>query len=211
MKALTWRIVLTIGVVLTVGACNKTTEPGAERGAKVFKTCVPCHGADGGGNETLGAPSIAGMPQWYVEAQLVKFRDGARGDHPDDIEGLRMGPMARTLDVEGDVESVAEHVASIPAVAPDHTLGGDAAAGQARYMLCMACHGPDGKGNQDMNAPGLVGQDDWYLARQIDKFKKGIRGADPLDRTGATMAPMAATLPDDKAIADVIAYIGTLQ
>ena len=122
-----------------------------------------------------------------------------------------MRPMARTLDVEGDIESVAEYVASLPAVAPDHGLGGDAAAGQAKYAVCMACHGPDGKGNQDMSSPPLVGQDDWYLASQIVKFKTGIRGSDPLDKTGATMAPMAATLPDDKAIADVIAYIATLK
>ena len=41
--------------------------------------------------------AIAGQAQWYLEAQLVKFKNGVRGAHPDDMEGSRMRPMARTL------------------------------------------------------------------------------------------------------------------
>ncbi|MBI2301994.1 MAG: beta-galactosidase trimerization domain-containing protein, partial [Armatimonadetes bacterium] len=33
---------------------------------------------------SLGAPAIAGLSAWYVEAQLRKFRIGARGTHPSD-------------------------------------------------------------------------------------------------------------------------------
>ncbi|MCP4868619.1 MAG: cytochrome c [Proteobacteria bacterium] len=205
------KTILVFAALLLAG-CGNVTEVGAERGKQVFRTCAPCHGVDGGGMEATGAPSIAGQEQWYIESQLVKFRDGARGDHPDDVEGLRMRPMARSLRTHaGDVESVAEYVSSMPLQAPDHTLGGDAAAGAARFALCVACHGPDGKGNQAMNAPSLTDKDDWYLARQIEKFKSGIRGADPLDASGATMVPMAMTLPDDKAVADVLAHIATLK
>lgn len=206
------KTLMLIAVAAVLASCGKVPEPGVERGEQVFRTCVPCHGADGGGMEPTGAPSIAGQEEWYIEAQLVKFRDGARGDHPDDVEGLRMRPMARSLRThEGDVASVAEYVASMPLQAPDHTLGGDAAAGAARFALCVACHGPDGKGNEALNAPSLVDKDDWYLAKQIGKFKSGIRGADPQDASGATMVPMAMTLPDDKAVADVLAHIATLQ
>ena len=34
---------------------------------------------------------------WYIEAQLGFFRNGGRGDHPQDIPGLRMRPMSRSL------------------------------------------------------------------------------------------------------------------
>ena len=44
------------------------------------------------------------------------------------------------------------------------------------------------------------------------EFRAGIRGADPAkDPTGAQMAPMAKSLPDEKSVRDVAAYIGTLQ
>jgi cytochrome c oxidase subunit 2 len=86
----------------------------------------------------------------------------------------------------------------------------NSAAGQAGYAVCAACHGAQGEGNAILNAPKLTGQSDWYLERQILNFKHGIRGTDPADTFGAQMAPMAATLANDAAIRDVVAYISSL-
>jgi cytochrome c oxidase subunit II len=61
-----------------------------------------------------------------------------------------------------------------------------------------------------MNAPRLSGQGSWYLERQLRLFKQGARGTHEKDMFGKMMAPMAATLADDTAIADVAAYIATL-
>ena len=52
-----------------------------------------------------------------------------------------MRPMARTLELEGDVESVAEYVASLPRPTPASTLNGDVEKGKARFQVCAACHG----------------------------------------------------------------------
>jgi cytochrome c oxidase subunit 2 len=87
---------------------------------------------------------------------------------------------------------------------------GDAAAGKALYAVCASCHGANGEGNVAMNAPRLSGQLPWYLERQLRQFKQGVRGAHQQDVFGKMMAPMAATLPDDAAIANVAAYIATL-
>jgi cytochrome c oxidase subunit 2 len=85
---------------------------------------------------------------------------------------------------------------------------GDPVAGQATFALCSTCHGAHGEGNQQLNAPKLSGQAGWYLARQLRAFKQGVRGAgDPI---AAQMAPMAATLADEAAIRNVVAYIATL-
>ena len=86
----------------------------------------------------------------------------------------------------------------------------DAAAGQALYAVCAACHGAQGEGNQALNAPKLAGLSGWYLKRQISNFKHGIRGNNPKDAFGQTMAPMAATLADAAAVDNVVAYIRTL-
>ncbi len=87
---------------------------------------------------------------------------------------------------------------------------GDAAKGKALYATCGACHGANAEGMEALNAPKLAGQEAWYLTRQLQNFKAGIRGANPKDVYGMQMAPMAQTLPNDQAIEDVVAYIVTL-
>ncbi|TDJ47984.1 MAG: c-type cytochrome [Gammaproteobacteria bacterium] len=87
---------------------------------------------------------------------------------------------------------------------------GDAAAGQAQYAVCAACHGMQGEGNQTMNAPKLAGLNGWYLRKQIENYQAGIRGTHKDDIYGRQMQPMAATLVTAAAINNVIAYIETL-
>lgn len=86
---------------------------------------------------------------------------------------------------------------------------GDAVAGRGLYALCATCHGQQGEGNPALNAPKIAGQSAWYLKRQIMNFKDGRRGTDPKDVFGQQMAPMAATLVDENAVDNVIAYIQT--
>jgi len=184
-----------------------------ERGADLYRLCTVCHGENGAGNEALGAPAIGGMPQWYLEAQLQQFRDGRRGTHFDDIMGMRMRPMALTLLREGDVEAVSAYVAALPAVDPAPSVtGGDVANGKVIYTtLCTACHGPGGAGNEQMmGAAPFQHSSDWYLVRQVEKFRAGIRGARPGDQGGALMRPMMLQLTDEQTIKNVIAYIMTL-
>ena len=93
-------------------------------GALLFTNyCQPCHTAAGTGSDhKIAAPNIAGLPQWYVEAQLHKFRDGVRGGHFDDITGMRMRPMSLTLTSDAEVTAVATHVSALPVVdAPEVT------------------------------------------------------------------------------------------
>jgi cytochrome c oxidase subunit 2 len=61
-----------------------------------------------------------------------------------------------------------------------------------------------------LNAPKLSGQGAWYLERQLRQFKAGARGTHDKDTFGKMMAPMAATLGDDAAVANVVAYIASL-
>jgi len=198
--------------LLTV-ACGRTPEPGIARGKDLYDTCVPCHGANGGGNQTLGAPRIAGLPQWYVEAQLAGFQAGNRGYDAFDTVGIKMKTISWTLDLEGDIGSVAAYVASLsPALPVSQTQGlaGDPEAGRQVWTTCAVCHGADARGNQNLRAPPLAGQADWYLHRQLRNFRAGWRGTRRTDAWGAVMRPNAGTL-DDAAIANVVAYIRTLK
>ena len=79
-----------------------------------------------------------------------------------------------------------------------------------RYATCAYCHGSDGMGIQATNAPRIAGLSDWYLKRQLQNWKEGIRGAHKQDYYGYQMGLFSQTLNTDKAIDDIIAYINTL-
>jgi cytochrome c oxidase subunit II len=87
---------------------------------------------------------------------------------------------------------------------------GDPERGRALYAVCATCHGPNGEGMQEMNAPALAGREQWYLARQLENFKSGARGSDPADTYGRQMAPMAQLLADSQAVQDMAAYLSSL-
>lgn len=194
-----------------LAACDATPPPvGMARGEALYKTCVPCHGETGVGNVDIAAPSIAGLPQWYIEDQLQGFQQGFRGRHHEDLPGLRMRPMAISLTRDGDIESVAEYVASLPAVYPESTLDGNAGAGAQNYEVCVACHGAAGLGDELLRSPPLIGLHDWYMLNQLRNFRGGARGAHPQDTWGATMRVNALAL-SEQAMKDVIAYVYTLR
>lgn len=198
-------------LIAVLAPAASAQEADLARGKELFQTCTPCHGKVGEGRDYANAPAIAGLAEWYVEAQLSKFYSGARGAHPDDINGLRMRPMSRALFGDEERTTVSAYVASLDPVTPPHTIDGDPVKGKALYTPCIACHGPQGQGNQALNGPPLVHQSDWYLEDSIHKFKQGLRGGDPKkDPTGALMRPMAMTLASDEAVRDVVAYIRTL-
>jgi cytochrome c553 len=203
-------LLLAAGVGLS--GCGLGATDAATRGQEVFQTCVPCHNADGSGNPTVGAPNIAGMKAWYVQAQLEKFRSGGRGMQFSDVEGMRMRPMALSLSTENDVQAVAWYVESLPPVKHAPVITGDVHAGDSPFhLVCASCHGANGEGNEDVKAPRLAGVDDWYLATQLRKFKAGVRGTNPKDIEGRLMRPMARGLADEDAVRNVVAYIDTLK
>jgi len=179
-------------------------------GAAQYQVCAACHGQEGQGQLALNAPKLAGQEPWYLRKQLANYQDGIRGVHQDDIYGQQMRPMAATLASEAAMENVIAHIQTFPDTAPEATIEGDVANGQRIYGYCAYCHGGQGEGLQPMNAPRMAGMTDWYLQRQLVKFRDGIRGQHPKDYYGKQMSFMGRTLTTDEMINDVVAYINTL-
>lgn len=75
---------------------------------------------------------------------------------------------------------------------------------------CMTCHGVDGIGNEGVSAPRLAGMEPWYLKRQLESFRSGIRGTHTMDVQGSEMQPMAAKLTDES-ILDIVQWVGTWE
>lgn len=114
-------------------------------GRRLFlQNCAQCHGSDAGGQR--GFPNLTdddwlygGTPQKIVETLTLG----------------RVANMAPWLDSMGEqgVKEVVEYTLSLSGRKVDQQL---ADAGQARFAICAACHGADGKGNQDIGAPNLT-------------------------------------------------------
>jgi cytochrome c oxidase subunit 2 len=200
-------------LLILCGVAGAASAEESERAVELYRNCQQCHGVEGHGDKLALAPAIAGLEGWYVETQLNHFRQGARGDNPQDIPGLRMRPMSRSLHSDEDVKLIAAFVAALPPAKPAPVVeGGDAQRGAATYQsLCAQCHGADGAGNQAMNAPRLRNTNDWYLVSALERYKAGIRGSNPKNPNGPLMRGMAMALADDQAIKDVVAYISTLN
>lgn len=102
-------------------------------------------------------------------------------------------------------------LASIAFAAAPSLAEGDTAAGAASYATCVACHGDNGQGNKALNAPRINHLEQVYVSAQLNKFRSGVRGGQGATSTAMTMAPMAAVLADGAAVANVAAYIASLD
>jgi cytochrome c oxidase subunit 2 len=182
----------------------------AQAGQALFATCTACHGEQGQGNKDLGAPKLAGQDGWYVARQLQSFKQGVRGSHENDTYGKQMIPFASMLADDAAMQNVVAYIASLPDTRPEYSGSGNPERGRKLYATCSACHGAKGEGIWATNAPRLAGMSNWYMARQLENFRQGIRGTHPQDFHGAQMRSMARSLKDEASINDLLDYINEL-
>lgn len=185
--------------------------PDLTAGQAQFAICSACHGAQGEGNQMLNAPRLAGQSSWYLKRQLKNFKHGLRGADSSDSFGAQMAPMAATLADANAIDNVVAYIGSLPVTDAAATMTGEVTRGEEIFITCKSCHGALAQGIWSTNAPRLSGTNDWYLARQLENYKKGIRGAHPADLYGKQMTLITGVLRDDQAIKDLVAYINTLQ
>lgn len=202
---------------------------------ELWVACGFCHGPQGQGGPALDAPPLAGMQAWYVKNQLAAFKNRWRGMHPEDVSGLQMSIVSGIARNQATIDSIAAFIAALDPnpepeivrgeIAPsdrpflwlseyaalDHPEPANAEAGKETYStVCIACHGVDASGNEALGAPQLASLPDWYIHRQLQYFRDGMRGTHADDARGKTMVPFAKALQENQAIADVAAYIETL-
>ena len=182
----------------------------ATLGKAQYAVCAACHGQNGEGLQALNAPKISGQSEWYLRNQIRAYQSGFRGVHEDDTYGAQMAPMANTLATDESVSNVIAHIQTFPDEPAPKTVQGDVANGERLYRVCAYCHGANAAGVQATNAPRMAGMTDWYLVRQMQNFRDGVRGSHPNDFYGMQMGFMGRTMQDDQAINDLIAYINTL-
>lgn len=207
------RLNLALYLVLpAVFSAPALAEVDAGVGRAHYQACVACHGVAGEGNAALKAPRLSHLEPVYLAAQLHKFRSGLRGAAGATAPAMQMAGMAASLADDQAVEDVASYIASLDGGVSPAVVTGDVELGADYYnQLCGACHGAAAGGNRALNAPRLAGSDDWYLLAQLQAYRDGQRGTGSGDRTGKQMRSMAAALPDEQAMRDVVAFIRSIE
>ena len=62
------------------------------------ESCAACHRYNASGELAFKSAPLHGLQDWYLFAQLTKFRDGIRGAHPQDEDGAKMRLVITNLD-----------------------------------------------------------------------------------------------------------------
>jgi len=118
-------------------------------GQKLFLNyCSQCHASDAGGS--AGFPNLTDISWlWGGSPEAIKtsITEGRLGVMP---------PWGTVLGEQG-VKDAAHYVMSLSGMAADSIR---VARGKETYdKICVACHGPDAKGNPAMGAPDLTDKD----------------------------------------------------
>jgi cytochrome c oxidase cbb3-type subunit 3 len=145
-------------------------------GERMFVSyCATCHGSDARG--ARGFPNLRDNDWLYggtPEAIQTSILNGRRGVMPAWEQAL--GGMEGVADMTEYVYSLSGRDADPAAV--DR-------AGEKYQQLCVACHGPEGKGNQALGAPNLTDNVWLYGGTReavMETLAKGRNGVMPAHR-----------------------------
>ncbi|HZO21691.1 MAG TPA: c-type cytochrome [Steroidobacteraceae bacterium] len=185
-----------------------------QAGTTKSAVCSSCHGPSGNSTNPEW-PRLAGQSAVYIAEQLKLFKSAVRNNPV-------MMPMASTLN-DRDIDDIAVYYeAQTP-----QGLEGDPSywkAGESLYRggdstrnipACMACHGPDGRGNLAAGYPALRAQQSVYVMKQLRDYASGARYAGSKNpatasRNGVMMLTIAKRLsPED--IRNVASYVQGLR
>ncbi|NIY47953.1 cytochrome c [Cedecea colo] len=89
---------------------------------------------------------------------------------------------------------------SLPALA-----NGDAQAGEQKAVMCVACHGANGKASVPVY-PNLAGQNEKYLEHALQAYKKGERSGGQAEIMKAYISGLS-----DEDISNLAAYYSSMK
>jgi cytochrome c oxidase subunit 2 len=180
--------------------------PNNDRGQQVYVICGACHGAQGQGDRSLKAPSLAGQQQSYLFRQLRNFSSGVRGGAKDDL-AQQMRQVLDLVSDEADWKAVSAYISALPIAYPAPSIHGNVDRGRQIYGSCAACHGSSAEGSRNLEAPNLRLLPDWYIVDELRKYREERRGTHPADVAGAQMRAASVVLRSQEDVIDVTSYI----
>lgn len=137
-------------------------EKAMQTGERLFaNNCATCHGSDGRGAK--GFPNLTDDDWLYGNSSqtiLTSIQSGRAGVMPNlNLSGADVAVLARYVQHLSGKSGISDYVIE---------------AGPARFAVCAACHGPDGKGNQALGAPNLS-DDIWLYGGAVGDIESILR------------------------------------
>lgn len=156
----------TFGVFAKTSVVDLAKNPEAMKmGNRLFvNNCTVCHGGDGGGNP--GFPNLTDKDWLYggtperIEETITKGRQAMMP---------AWGPILGETNITNVVEFVLKRAGR------EHDEAKAALGEQVFASNCAACHGADGKGNQQMGTPNLT-DDVWLYGGEPAVIRQTVRG-----------------------------------
>ena len=94
-------------------ATESTFEADVANGRLIYEEqCIDCHRYNASGEKVFGSSPLTAFQDWYIAAQIEKFRSGVRGYHPDDEKGQQMRHLIGYLSEE-DCRDVSGYIATL--------------------------------------------------------------------------------------------------
>jgi cytochrome c553 len=191
--------------------CAAGGADGAERGLSgKIEYCKTCHGIAGQGYLGYFAmPRLAGQQEAYLENQLRAF-----------IERRRTNPVMFNVAHALSPSMVSSLAAHFNGLNPPPFGGGprnlvgrgktiyEEGIPESNVPACSACHGPDGKGRDEI--PRLAGQLYPYTVKALRNWGRERGQGGSRTDVSAVMAPTAHNMTPAE-IAAVAAYVNTLR
>ncbi len=114
--------------------------------------CSVCHGANARGAK--GFPNLTD-DDWLYGGEPDQLIETITNGRPAVEGGTKMPAWGSVLGAQG-VQEVANYVLTLSGRKLSDADQKLADAGQARFVQCAACHGPEGRGNTAVGAPNLT-------------------------------------------------------
>lgn len=217
-------LALSLALAFTSTSSIVNADGDIEAGKEKSASCASCHG-EIGNSMVATFPKLAQQHPSYLVKQLQAFKDGSRKDP-------MMSAMAMSLsdeDMADIAEYYSEHTISgnaLPVINDDEDddkpadkpaasveslikLGGDLYRNgdlTREVSACIACHGPDGKGNKPAAFPLIKSQHADYLIKTLSDFKSDARSNNP-----ENMMHMIAKKMTEEEIKAVAYYISMMK
>ncbi len=149
--------------------------------------CAPCHGLGGAGQNNY--PSLADNSWLWggtLDAIQTTIQHGIRSGDPDTRANQMPAFGADQMLDRNQIDDVATYVLSLSGQASEPSKDQAAAIKSGAVIFadqCAACHGENGKGNQELGAPNLT-DDIWLyggtkadIVRQVYQPRQGVMPA----------------------------------
>jgi cytochrome c553 len=147
-----------------------------------IQQCNSCHSK----GQSIGAPSLLGLEEKYMNAQVEKYKQGLRGNSSSSKEAISMRKAILHID-QSELEKIHRWFASQHPKTPIEKKIIHKTGKELYEQKCYGCH-EGTMGKFFTGSPSLQHLESWYIVKQCQDFIEDRRGNHPDDKKGRKMA-----------------------